>query len=160
MASLSDGAICVIFLSYNWRDQAIAHEVDILLRQVDFNVWIDYRDLRPDADILKQLDQAIQRCSVFLTVQPGSRNGSRWMRTELSIALAYGKTILPFRADALHLPGQVGAVSRAITAVVAQRSDARGVGRPGDSSLDLNSAHSPTLNHGAIQARKRHEERR
>jgi TIR domain len=150
----------VIFLSYNWRDQAIAHEVDTLLRQADFNVWIDYHDLRADADILKQLDQAIQRCSVFVTVQPDSRHGSRWMRTELSIARAYGKTILPFRADALHLPTQVRAVSRAITAIVAQHSTSHCVGRSEDSSLNLKGFLSPTLDHVAIQARKRHEERR
>ena len=112
----------MIFLSYNWRDQAIAHEVDVLLRQADFDVWIDYRNLQPDEDILTQLDRAIRRCSVFVTVKPGSQNGSRWMRTELSIALAYGKAILPLRADALHLAGQAEAVSRAITAILAQRS--------------------------------------
>jgi hypothetical protein len=120
----------VIFLSYNWRDQAIAHEVDILLRQSDFDVWIDVRDLQPDADILTQLDQAIQRCSVFITVQPGGRNGSRWMRTELSIARAYGKTILPIRADALHLAGQVGAISRVAAAIMAHRSLLDSVNRP------------------------------
>ena len=112
----------MIFLSYNWRDQAIAHEVDVLLRKADFDVWIDYRNLQPDEDILTQLDQAIRRCCVFVTVKPGSQNGSRWMRTELSIALAYGKAILRLRGDALHLAGQVEAVSRAITAIVAQRS--------------------------------------
>jgi hypothetical protein len=112
----------VIFLSYNWRDQAIAHEVDVLLRQADFDVWIDYRNLQPDEDILTQLDQAIRRCRVFVTVKSGSQDGSRWMRTELSIALTYGKAILPLRADALHLAGQVGTVSRAITAIMAQRS--------------------------------------
>jgi hypothetical protein len=112
----------LIFLSYNWRDQAIAHEVDVLLRQADFDVWIDIRNLQPDVDILRQLDQAIQRCSVFVTVKPGSQNGSRWMRTELSIARAYGKATLSIRADSLHLAGQVRAISRAIMAIVAQRS--------------------------------------
>jgi hypothetical protein len=68
------------------------------------------------------LDGAIQRCSVFATVKPDSQNGSRWMRTELSIALSYGKAILSIRADSNHLAGEVGAVSRAITTMVAQRS--------------------------------------
>jgi TIR domain len=112
----------MIFLSYNWRDQAIAHEVDVLLRRSDFDVWIDYRNLQSDEDIITQLDQAIQRCSVFVMVKSGRQNGSRWMRTELSIALAYGKAVLPLRADALRLAGQVGAASRAITAIVAKRS--------------------------------------
>lgn len=107
----------MIFLSYTWRDQAIAHDIDVQLRLAGFEVWIDHRNLRPDADILGQLDQAIRRCGIFVTVKTDSQVGSPWMRTELSIARAYGKTVLRLIANSRSFAGRIGAVSEAIEAI-------------------------------------------
>jgi len=97
----------VIFLSYNWRDQAVAHDVDVQLRLAGFEVWIDHRNLRPDADILGQLDKAIRRCEIFVTMEANSQVQSPWMRTELSIARAYGKTILRFIDNPQAFAGRI-----------------------------------------------------
>ena len=103
----------MIFLSYTWRDQAIAHELDIQLRLAGFEVWIDHRNLRPDADILGQLAQAIQNCGIFIIVKADSHVGSPWMRTELSIARSYRRTILQFIADPQVFASPIRAVSQA-----------------------------------------------
>lgn len=129
----------MIFLSYTWRDQAIAHEVDVLLRLAGFDVWIDHRNLQPDADILGQLDQAIRRCEIFVTVKPGSQVGSPWMRTELSIARAYGKVILPFMANPPAFASRIIAVSRAIAAIEAQH---------GRSCSHMNEPEEQVIEHG------------
>jgi TIR domain len=102
----------MIFLSYTWRNQAIAHEVDVQLRLAGFAVWIDHRNLRPDADILAQLGEAIRHCELFVTVKPDNHVGSLWMRTELSIARAYGKRIVPFMANPSAFAAQMTAASR------------------------------------------------
>ncbi len=107
----------MIFLSYTWRDQAIAHEIDVQLRRAGVEVWIDHRNLQPDAGILGQLDQAIRRCGIFVTVKADSQVGSPWMRTELSIARAYGKTILRLIANPRSLAGQMRADSQATRAI-------------------------------------------
>jgi hypothetical protein len=107
----------MIFLSYTWREQSIAREVDARLRLEGLAVWIDFRDLRSDENILDQLDSAILRSNLFVVVRPSGHAGSRWMRTELSIARAYRKAILPFRSEMSAFVGQVKTMTqREVTA--------------------------------------------
>jgi hypothetical protein len=101
----------VIFLSYTWRDHGAARAVDWQLRLAGFDVWIDHRNLRLDADILAQVDRAIQCCELFVTMHPG-RQSSPWMRAEETIARAYGKTIVPFLADPQAFACHVSTISR------------------------------------------------
>lgn len=101
----------MIFLSYSWRDHGAAHAVDSQLRLAGFDVWIDHRNLRLDADILAQVDRAIQCCEIFVTVHPG-RQRSPWMRAEETIARAYGKKIVPFLTDPHAFACRMSTVSR------------------------------------------------
>ena len=90
----------MIFLSYSWKDQGVAHQIEADLREIGFSVWIDYRELRPDYDILSQLDAAIFRCSVFAFVEGRNRGRSVWMKRELLIAQAYNKVVVRVAAEA------------------------------------------------------------
>ena len=110
----------MIFLSYTWRNQKIAHELDTQLRLAGFEVWIDHRNLQPDSDILGQLDRAIKGCEIFVTANPDRNVGSSWMRTELSIARAYGKAVVPFLSDPKAFATRIGIIARAIAGVGAQ----------------------------------------
>lgn len=112
----------MIFLSYTWRDQLVAHAVDRQLRLAGFEVWIDHRNLRLDTDILEQVDRAIQRCELFVAVKPGRQAGSPWMRTEETIARAYGKAIVSFPAASQAFASPVAAASWTVAAVEARHS--------------------------------------
>jgi hypothetical protein len=89
----------VIFLSYSWRDQALAHEVDRRLRAAGHPVWIDCRDLRPGGDILEQLTDAISRCNILVSIPPAAQRETPWTRVEQMIARERGKVIVPIGHD-------------------------------------------------------------
>jgi hypothetical protein len=89
----------LIFLSYTWRHRPAALELDAWLRLAGFKVWIDHRNLRLEEDILFQLDHAIRDCDLFVPMTPRRHAGTPWMRTELGIARAYRKAILPYVAE-------------------------------------------------------------
>ena len=90
----------MIFLSYSWRDKAVAHKIEARLREVGFPVWIDYRELHPDHDILRQLDAAIFRCRVFAFIEGRDSRRSVWMKKELLIAQTYNKNVLRIATEA------------------------------------------------------------
>jgi hypothetical protein len=83
----------MIFLSYSWKDQAVAHEIDVMLRSRCCDVWIDFRELDPESDITQQLDAAIRDCSLFLAVRPVHRESSPWMAAESLMARRHHKPI-------------------------------------------------------------------
>jgi hypothetical protein len=89
----------MIFVSYSWKDHAVARELEAQLRERELEVWIDYRDLQVDEDILPQLDTAIRRCGVFVSVGPRNRTRSAWMKAELALAFVYAKAVVHFTTD-------------------------------------------------------------
>jgi hypothetical protein len=108
----------MIFLSYSWKDQPVAHGIEARLREAGLEVWIDYRDLRPDRDILWQLDTAIFHCSMFVSIERPDNQQSAWMRKELLIARAYKKNIMHITSELLLLVGfnrQIGSSASIIT---------------------------------------------
>lgn len=84
----------MIFLSYCWKDQKIAHSIDDLLRRQSLDVWIDFRCLDTARNITEQLDIAIRNCWLFLSIHPENRERSPWMTAELSMASTYAKPVL------------------------------------------------------------------
>lgn len=84
----------MIFLSYSWKDQPAAHEIDTILRSHGCDVWIDFRELDPEADITQQLDSAIRDCSLFLAIRPSHRKSSPWMEAESLMARRHRKPTL------------------------------------------------------------------
>jgi hypothetical protein len=91
----------MIFLSYSWKDHSLAHDIDAQLRAIGMPTWIDYRDLRPDSEILRQLDAAIHHCDLFLAIGKKRTSKSAWMQTELALARAYAKPVIRFSHEPL-----------------------------------------------------------
>jgi hypothetical protein len=84
----------MIFLSYNWKDHVAAHAIDVSLRGLGIDVWIDFRKLDPRSNIAQQLDIAIRNCSLFFAIQSSQRHNSAWMDLEFLIARKHAKPIL------------------------------------------------------------------
>jgi hypothetical protein len=89
----------MIFLSYTWPDRGLAHELDRQFRLAGLQVWIDYRNLDANSDLLRQLDEAIRGAEMFVSVSHHARATSSWMSVELAIARAYEKAVHSFVAD-------------------------------------------------------------
>lgn len=88
-----------IFISYSRRDTAIVDQFANRFREEGFRCWID-RDGVESGDAFKRvIVSAIKESAMVVFFSSESSNTSPWTTKEISIAVHYGKPILPIKID-------------------------------------------------------------
>jgi hypothetical protein len=84
-----------VFVSYSRRDQRFVHEFHAALAAAQRDVWIDWEDIPPSAEWLKEIERAIESAdTVVFVISPDSAS-SQTCRHECAYAAECHKRIVP-----------------------------------------------------------------
>ena len=87
-----------LFLSYSHTDDAMARRLARGLQARGHELWYD-RDLRAGRRWLQRLTRAARDCAALLVLMSPAAEQSPWVEMELTIALRYGRPVLPLSLD-------------------------------------------------------------
>ena len=87
------------FISYSSREYEIALQTKNVLEENGISCWMAPGSIPPGSDYGTEIDGAIRQCSVFVLILSDEAQHSVWVPKELSQAITYRKTILPFHID-------------------------------------------------------------
>jgi len=84
-----------VFISYSRRDGALIRELQISLKQNGLEAWIDWNDIPPSSEFLKEIFTAIEASSTFCFFISQDSILSEVCRDEINHAVKYNKRIIP-----------------------------------------------------------------
>ncbi len=84
-----------IFISYSRKDTEFAKKVVECLKAEDMEVWIDWEDIPPSADWVKEIQKGIEEADMFLLLASPDSLASMPVAEEIKHAVLNGKRILP-----------------------------------------------------------------
>lgn len=84
-----------IFISYSRKDKDLVALLDTGLKQKDYKVWLDTKDILPSTQWMQMILDAIEQSPVFLMVISADSLYSEVCLKELNHAAALGKKIIP-----------------------------------------------------------------
>lgn len=84
-----------VFISYNSQEHHLAQTICTVLEQNGIACWIAPRDIPTGSNYASEIPKAIKTCTFFLLVLSAKSQSSPWVAKEISLALTYGKTVLP-----------------------------------------------------------------
>lgn len=74
-----------VFISYSWRDEAIALRLYRDLRRLSISIWLDRIDGNPTGDFKQEFLRLIEECNFFIVIDSANyRHKSHWCETELA----------------------------------------------------------------------------
>lgn len=88
-----------IFISYSRKDSEIVKAIYEWLEKAGYKCWLDVDGMFSGVSYKKVIVDAIKRSKVLLFMSSESSNKSRNVVSEVSIAVEYGKKIIPVRLD-------------------------------------------------------------
>lgn len=88
-----------IFISYSRKDTEIVRTIYEWLEKAGCKCWIDVDGMFSGVSYKKVIVDAIKRSKVLLFMSSKNSNKSRNVVSEMSIAMEYGKKIIPVRLD-------------------------------------------------------------
>lgn len=88
-----------IFISYSRKDAEIVKWVYEWLEKAGYNCWLDVDGMFSGVSYKKVIVDAIKRSKVLLFMSSENSNKSRNVVSEVSVAVEYGKKIIPVRLD-------------------------------------------------------------
>lgn len=94
-----------IFISYSTKDKTIAFKIVDYLESHGHPCWIAPRDITSGMDYTDVINEAIAECSALVLVFSESSTESLFVKKELTTAVSYKKTILPFKISDVELKG-------------------------------------------------------
>jgi len=93
-----------IFISYSWSQAGNVHPIaDHLATEVGFDVWIDKKGLEPSSKFWKDIEDSIQRSTVFVQFWSKEARESDNVGRELELAVKNDIELLPIRMDRTRL---------------------------------------------------------
>lgn len=90
--------MCKVFISYSSRDRAEALQLMDLLEKHGCQVWMDFFDIQPTAQLAEQLSGGVDAAEVVCLLLSPTSVASQWVELEIDHALARaeaGTRILP-----------------------------------------------------------------
>jgi hypothetical protein len=93
----------LIFISHSSKDKLVADAICARLENQGIRCWIAPRDVNPGRDYSDQIEEALERSSVFVTVISSGSNSSRHVKSEIDRAFSLGHVIVPFRVENIEL---------------------------------------------------------
>lgn len=88
-----------LFISYSRKDIAYARILHKALKENDFETWIDWQDIPPSVDWLKEVYTAIEQANVFIFILSASSTLSEVCQKEIDHAKENNKRIIPIVID-------------------------------------------------------------
>lgn len=88
-----------IFISYSRKDAEIVKAIYEWLERAGYKCWLDVDGMFSGVSYKKIIVDAIKRSKVLLFMSSENSNKSRNVVSEVSIAVEYGKKIIPIRLD-------------------------------------------------------------
>ena len=88
-----------IFISYSRKDAEIVKTIYEWLEKAGYKCWLDVDGMFSGVSYKKVIVNAIKRSKVLLFMSSENSNKSRNVVSEVSIAVEYGKKIIPVRLD-------------------------------------------------------------
>lgn len=88
-----------IFISYSRKDSEIVKAIYEWLERAGYKCWLDVEGMFSGVSYKKVIVDAIKRTKVLLFMSSENSNKSRNVVSEVSIAVEYGKRIIPIRLD-------------------------------------------------------------
>lgn len=94
-----------IFISYSTQDKEIAFKIVQYLEGNGHTCWIAPRNITSGMDYTDVINEAIEDCSALVLVFSEHSVKSQFVKKELTTAVSYNKTILPFKISEVELKG-------------------------------------------------------
>lgn len=88
-----------VFISYSRKDSDIVMQIYNCLKKTEYNCWLDVDGMFSGVSYKKVIVDAIKSTKVMLFMSSENSNLSRNVVNEVSIAMKYGKKIIPIRLD-------------------------------------------------------------
>lgn len=88
-----------IFISYSRKDTEIVKAIYEWLEKAGYKCWLDVDGMFSGVSYKKVIVDAIKRSKVLLFMSSENSNKSRNVVSEVSVAVEYGKKIIPVRLD-------------------------------------------------------------
>jgi hypothetical protein len=94
-----------VFISYSSHDAKIAFKIVEYLEQNGIECWIAPRNIESGLDYTDVINNAIEECSALVLVFSTASVQSQFVKKELTTAVSFNKTILPFKISKVDLKG-------------------------------------------------------
>lgn len=94
-----------IFISYSSKDVTIANQMVAYLEDNGCVCWIAPRNITSGQDYTDMINDAINDCDGLVMIMSDNSVKSQWVKKELSTAVSYNKTIIPFKITNVNLSG-------------------------------------------------------
>lgn len=88
-----------LFISYSRKDISYARLLHKALEENNFKIWIDWQDIPPGTDWLKEVYTAIEGANIFIFILSASSILSEVCQKEIDHAEANNKRIIPIVID-------------------------------------------------------------
>ncbi len=94
-----------VFISYKSEEWKEAELIKSALEDKGISCWIAPRDIPGGSNYAREIDRAIDNCSVLVLVLSSIAQKSKWIPKELDCAINSNKIILPFQLEECPLEG-------------------------------------------------------
>lgn len=88
-----------VFISYSSKDDSFVRKIVKLLNDMHVEYWKAPEKIPPGSSYAKEINRAIEKCSLFLLLFSDNSQNSIWVEKELDCALSYRKVIIPYNID-------------------------------------------------------------
>lgn len=96
-----------VFVSHSTRDKVVADACCARLESERVRCWIAPRDIPPGSSWPAEIDRAIASCRVLVVIFSANANDSEPVKKEATLALNYGKPIIPLRIESVRPTGSL-----------------------------------------------------
>jgi len=84
-----------VFISYSRNDRDFVRKLHDHLQRAKRDVWVDWEDIPPSAEWLREIEQAIEAADTFIFVLTPDSLSSKTCNHEVAYASKYSKRIVP-----------------------------------------------------------------
>ena len=84
-----------LFISYSRKDTEIARQLTDRFTAKGLNVWVDWQDIPPSVDWIKEIQKGIEEADIFLFLISPDSVASQICKDEIAHAALNGKRIIP-----------------------------------------------------------------
>ena len=92
-----------VFISYSSSEYNNVNAIRNILEKNNINCWMAPHSIPVGSSYANEIPIAIKNCGMFLLMVSNSSQKSLWVQKEISLALSYGKTVLPFMLEDCEL---------------------------------------------------------
>ena len=96
-----------VFLSHSVKDTMIIREIKEEFKDKDVDLYIAEDNPDPGIVLREKIKKAIERCDIFLLLVTKEGSRSRWVNSEIGIALEAKKRIIPMVQEGAEVPSTI-----------------------------------------------------